>query len=459
MDKVVEIHRAHQSHGITGEHKTYKSFQDGSHFKGNGFLSGGKLRILLTLYIDDFEVCSPLGTAHWKHKLCGIYWTLSNLPPGSHSALSSIYLAVLCKSDDAKKYSYDRVLHPLLQDVKTLEQDGIFVPLLGKCVKGTIQVVAADNPSAHSIAGFNESFTAGNICRFCTATQTEIQMRHVRSGSFDLRTKELHDSHVNSAQKNSSSSFGVKRQCVITKNLAHFSVQIGYPQDIMHDVFEGIVPVELAHCLSLLILKKYFNLELLNKSILSLPYKWSDKTNRPYMIPHTFSKSIAGNAHENWALIRFLPFNIGHMVSEDEMAWLILMVLKDIVELLVAPTHTEDSIDYLECKISEHRKIYQELLPNVQLLPKHYFLEHYPALIRKFGPLLGLWRMRFEAKHSFFKHIIRHSDCFRNVPLSLAFKHQLMISYHMRASSFEKPALVMTNVSTVPADVFKKRIY
>ena len=44
------------------------------------------------------------------------------------------------------------------------------------------------------------------------------------------------------------------------------------------------------------------------------------------------------------------------------------------------------------------------------------------------------------------------------MPLSLASKHQLIFSYHMRASTFEKPVLDMTNVSTVPADVLKKLI-
>ncbi|XP_070410106.1 uncharacterized protein [Nothobranchius furzeri] len=458
VEKVVENHQIHKTSEETGVKVTYKSFYDGSHFKENYFLSCGELRILLTLYIDDFEVCNPLGTSRRKHKLCGIYWTLSNLHPASQSALSSIYLTIMCKSDDVKNYGYERIMQPLLQDVITLEEDGIFVPLLGKCVKGTIQVVAADNLSAHSLAGFNESFSAGNICRVCTATRSEIQVTDVRSGSFPLRTKDLHNSHVNSAHQNGSSCCGVKRQCVITKNLAHFSVQTGYPPDLMHDVFEGIVPVELAHCLSLMISKKYFTLDLLNKCILGFPYKWSDKTNKPCMIPHTFSKTIGGNAHENWALIRFLPFIIGHLVPEDEMAWQILMVLKDIIELLVAPVHTEDSIAYLESKISEHRKRYQDLFPNVQLFPKHHFLEHYPSVIRKFGPVVGLWTMRFEAKHSFFKHIIRLSNCFKNVPLSLSSKHQLMISYHMRASSFEKPILEMTNVSSVPVDVLERDI-
>lgn len=59
------------------------------------------------------------------------------------------------------------------------------------------------------------------------------------------------------------------------------------------------------------------------------------------MIPQTFSKR---NAHENWSLLRLLPFMIGHLVPKDEMAWQILMDLKDIVELVVAYTHLEGTL-------------------------------------------------------------------------------------------------------------------
>ena len=103
VDRVVENHKAQQTNRQHTEQPTYKSSQDGSHFQENSFLSGDELRILITLYVDDFEICNPLDTSRRKHTLCGIYWTLSNLPPGSHSSLSSIYLAVLCKSDDGEK--------------------------------------------------------------------------------------------------------------------------------------------------------------------------------------------------------------------------------------------------------------------------------------------------------------------------------------------------------------------
>lgn len=74
------------------------------------------------------------------------------------------------------------------------------------------------------------------------------------------------------------------------------------------------------------------------------------------------------------------------------------MDLKDIVELSVARFHTDDTIAYLECKITEHRQKYTELFPGIVLWPKHHFVEHYPELIKLCGPLLGQWTMCFEAQ-------------------------------------------------------------
>lgn len=56
----------------------------------------------------------------------------------------------------------------------------------------------------------------------------------------------------------------------------------GYPPDVLHDLLEGIVPVELALCLDILIKKRHFSLEELNI------YKWKNRTNCPQRIPPTF---------------------------------------------------------------------------------------------------------------------------------------------------------------------------
>lgn len=77
-------------------------------------------------------------------------------------------------------------------------------------------------------------------------------------------------------------------------------------------------------------------------------------------------------------------------MPENEPAWLVLMDLKDIVELVVAPVRTDESISYPESKIVQHRQRY---LPGGRLLPKHHYLEHYLQMIRCFGPLVTLCTM------------------------------------------------------------------
>ena len=161
-----------------------------------------------------------------------------------------------------------------------------------------------------------------------------------------------------------------------TVDVSHFHVLTGYPPDLVHDLLEGIVPYELVHCLEALISKGHFDLNTLNKSIENFPFKWTDNTNSPKCIPPRFSlkQTIGGNAHENWALIRMLPFLTGHRVPVGEPAWEILMDLKEIVELSVSSFHTDKTIAYLDSKISDHRQKVRRVFPDVRLIPKHHLI-------------------------------------------------------------------------------------
>lgn len=287
-----------------------------------------------------------------------MYWILGNLPPGCHSSLPSIQLAALINSNDVKIHGYEKVLEPLITDLITLEEHGVFVEKLGKTFKGTSQCVVADNLAAHGIAGFVESFSGKYVCRFCIADRLEIQTKEVAAGDFTLRTEEIHAAHLKTMTENSlNHCCGVKSTCVLSEKLCHFNVTSGFPPDIVHDLFEGIVPVEIALCLTVLISKKYFDLATLNKSTGDFPFKWTDKTDRPHPVPQIYAskKTISGNAHEYWCLIRFFPLLLGQKVPPNEPAWQLLADLKDIVELVVSPVQTKESIAYLTFKISEHR--------------------------------------------------------------------------------------------------------
>ena len=101
----------------------------------------------------------------------------------------------------------------------------------------------------------------------------------------------------------------------------------------------------------------------------------------------------------------------------------------------------------------------QEVFPVVvQLKPKYHFVEHYPQMIRFFGPLVSLWTMRFEAKHSFFKQVVRHTHCFKNILLSLAVKHQFMMAYYLESNTTKKSSLTVSAVSTVSVDILHQDV-
>lgn len=233
-----------QESSCSSETSQYSSFYDGSYRKENHLLSGEEFHIAVGLYIDDFEICNPLGTSRKKHKICGIYWVIANLPLKYRSSLSSIYLATLCYSSDIKTFGYDRILEPLLKDIEVLENQGLYVQKLGASVTGTLLYVSSDNLGAHSLAGFQESFSAGKVCRFCLADRENIQDYEVKSGKFPLRTQESLDNCLSELQQNERLTIvdGVKQGCALNK-LSYFQTARGFPPDLLHDIFEGIVPV------------------------------------------------------------------------------------------------------------------------------------------------------------------------------------------------------------------------
>lgn len=156
-----------------------------------------------------------------------------------------------------------------MSDLKILEEVGVYIEPLD-CLKGTVYSVVADNLAAHGLAGFNESFRSMYFCRFCLATQTDMQTSDAVTGCFEMRTKDLYNTLFQEIKTNGSGeNYGVKHSCIISDHLSHFHPITGFPPDLRHDLLEGVVPVELTHCLKGMIAKKYFTLEELNWAIVS----------------------------------------------------------------------------------------------------------------------------------------------------------------------------------------------
>lgn len=189
----------------------------------------------------------------------------------------------------------------------------------------------------------------------------------------------------------------------------------------------------------------------MNNKITTFPYQHADKVNRPQPLSQaSLSRgTIGGNGHENATLLRLLPLLIGSEVPEGDRVWAVLMDLKEVVELALCPSFTDETVDYLAFKISDHRRALLDVFPEVRLRPKHHYVEHYPALIKCFGPLLHVWTMRFEAKHRFFKRVVHDVQNFKNILKTMAIRHQHMMAYHLASPSFFKPNTQATRVDSV----------
>ena len=65
----------------------FRSFLDGQYFKENHLLGEQEASISIGLYIDDLDICNPLGTSRKIHKITAVYWVLLNLPGKFRSTL------------------------------------------------------------------------------------------------------------------------------------------------------------------------------------------------------------------------------------------------------------------------------------------------------------------------------------------------------------------------------------
>ena len=84
--------------------------------------------------------------------------------------------------------------------------------------------------------------------------------------------------------------------------------------------------------------------------------------------------------------------------------------------------------------------------------PKHHYLLHYPDMMLAYGPLQKMWCMRFEAKHYYFKKLVPSTKCFKNVPSTLANRHQLMQAANASGNNFLRPDTEIANCTDMHFD-------
>lgn len=131
-------------------------------------------------------------------------------------------------------------------------------------------------------------------------------------------------------------------------------------------------------------------------------------------------------------LLNILPFAVFPKVPDLAVTdyWKMLIILRRTCTLLTGLQISVNQLSILNYLIEEYLEYRATVFKDVPLKPKHHYLLHYPYLTLNFGPLRHLWTLRFEAKHSYFKNCVRHSQNFKNILFSLTNKHQQLQCLH-----------------------------
>lgn len=172
-----------------------------------------EVSIPLVIYQDDCEVVNPLGSKTGIHKLGLIYFILKSLPPDLLSSLQSQFLLAVYKSDDVVTYGLDAILLPIVEEIRCLESDGIFVntPNYQGVVKFTVVQVVGDNLGLHAVLGYIESFSGNYVCRFCKADKRGVRSLTLEDPTLS-RDRNSYEADLRTAD---SSQTGLKRDSVL----------------------------------------------------------------------------------------------------------------------------------------------------------------------------------------------------------------------------------------------------
>ena len=373
---------------------------------------------------------NPLGSAKSKHKILAVYMILGNLPPYLRFKVDPKMLVLLCFEKDFKECGMDKIFEILLNDLKKLE-NGIKLISGKPTVKGTLLFVLGDNLVSHVIGGFSENFSYSDyFCRYCFYRRKHLTKKSLCSYVAKERTPENYAKAIQylCIHKEKEIRHGIKRNSPFNE-LKYFHVcNPSLPPCLEHDLFEGVVQYDVPLILEKLLVDQWFSLEIIIAVIKSFPFKDYDAADKPPIFKINMKK-LGGHAAQNWCLIRNLPFFIHDKIKQDNEYWNLFQLLQELLEYACAPKLYQREINYFEDVIEEHLEKRVKLFPHMKLLPKHHYLRHYAWMYRQFGPLILVWTMRCESKHSYFKRCVRYSPNFKNVLLSLSTRHQMFQAY------------------------------
>lgn len=183
----------------------------------------------IILYQDSFEVDNPLGSG--KHKILAVYLTPAEIAAHGRYSIDQMQLVLLCREEDLNIFfGQEKVFSAAVNDLKEMEENGIHGPG-GNIVRDTVLAITGDNLGSHCIGGFFSK--SRNFCRYCPIDRETWEQIPTKSGP--VRSVETNNNCVAEGEK----AYGVQLDPVVNQ------LKPGLPPCLGHDLFEGIVSVDL----------------------------------------------------------------------------------------------------------------------------------------------------------------------------------------------------------------------
>lgn len=413
---LAKIKKYQESNTKRSEQDELKNICQGQLWK-NIKLDAVKTTLPLLIYFDDFEVGNPLGTHAGCYKVGAVYYTIPTIPPEFISRLENIFVACLFHSSDRTEFGNRTVLRTLINELISLEKNGIYIKNENQTIYFATVLVLGDNLGVHSILGLTESFSSNYCCRFCIAEKKYIKKMCSEDKNL-IRKKSEYPNHVQNDL------YGIKEECVFN-DLTCFHVYENLSVDPMHDILEGVLRYDMAVIVSALLNEKYFNVETLNFKIKYNVYDSFEKNIPPSLKLHQLkNKCLTLSASEMSAFVRNFRFMVGNLIPKNNKVWEIYLLILKITEICSSISISDDMIVELENLITQHHALYLNILKE-DLKPKHHFLLHYPRIMKLVGPLHYISSMRFEGKHKDLKTYAHNIRSRVNIPFSLADRMQM----------------------------------
>lgn len=416
-----------EKHGFYTTAPRYDSYTDGICYQNNPYFRKYPDALRLIIYGDDAEPCNGLSSRAGKNKISAIYFKIQNMPTRLNSSLRSIFPLIYAKTNDSKKYGYNTIFAPLVEDLKRLEKGvDIYFGNQKFVLRAALIAVAGDTLALHEMFGLLGP-SANAFCRECTIDRKEFHDNDIII-SKSLRDLIWYEDNLEKVETNSKAAkeCGLKATGCVLNDLEAYHITDNHAFDVMHDLAEGIIPITIQ-----LVLAHYYRnknngltVEFINHRIKSFNYGFRDRKNVPssnltaQMLLQPSKHRLRQTASQNLLFLRAFPFLFGHLTPTDCQYMEIISVLINITRISFSTTIPDYLLAELEIGINTFYTMFITLFdrrPN-----KLHHLTHYPECIKQIGPLVQFDCRMFESKNKCIKTQMNAAHNYKNVNYSLA---------------------------------------